>query len=282
MRSASADRTERSDEARMWRIDELDGLEMLRASYGRFVFTPHAHEGFLIAVTEGGVGGPIYRGEQHQVGPGDVLVLNPEEAHAGGPVTGTPWRYRALYPNAGVMSDIDAEFSNGKRTLPEFPEGVVRDREAALRLRRFHVATEDPRSTLLERGSYFTEALVCLVGRYATRHDTLTSLGREHGAIRRARGYLDEHAEENVSLGTLAREARLSPFHLCRVFRREVGLTPHAYQEQVRVRRAKELLRAGTPIALAAADAGFYDQAHFTRRFKRILGVTPGEYVRVR
>jgi transcriptional regulator GlxA family with amidase domain len=54
---------------------------------------------------------------------------------------------------------------------------------------------------------------------------------------------------------------------------------PRQRQTQVRVRRAKSLLRAGLPIALVAAEAGFYDQAHLTRHFKRIVGLTPGRYV---
>jgi AraC-like DNA-binding protein len=264
----------------MWRLDELGGLELLRASYGGFVFTPHSHEGFLIALTEGGVGGPIYRGERHEVAPGDVLVLNPEEAHAGGPLTDGPWRYRALYPSTEMMLRVDGEFSTRRRTLPEFAQGVVRDHEAARRLRRFHIAAEDRRTSVLERDSCLTNALVWLVGRHGITHESLTALGREHRAVGAARDYLDEHANENVSLVALARTAGLSPFHLCRVFRRDVGLTPHVYQEQVRVRRAKELLRQGVAIALAAVEAGFYDQAHLTRRFKRIVGVTPGEYAR--
>jgi AraC-like DNA-binding protein len=56
-------------------------------------------------------------------------------------------------------------------------------------------------------------------------------------------------------------------------------MTPHAYVTQVRVRRAKSLLREGLPIAMVAAEAGFYDQAHLTRQFKCIVGVTPGRYV---
>ncbi|HYM70106.1 MAG TPA: helix-turn-helix transcriptional regulator, partial [bacterium] len=67
--------------------------------------------------------------------------------------------------------------------------------------------------------------------------------------------------------------------HLCRTFHREVGLPPHAYQTQVRVERARSLLRNGVPIAEAAAAVGFYDQAHLTRQFKRVIGVTPGQYV---
>jgi AraC-like DNA-binding protein len=264
----------------MWRVAEFGGLELLRASYGEFVFTPHAHEGFLIAVTEGGVGGPIYRGEKHEVGPGDVLVLNPEEAHAGGPLTEAPWRYRALYPSADVMRQIAAEFTDAGAILPEFAEGVVRDLEASRRLRRFHRTTEQQDSTLLQRESYLAHALVRLTELHATRGGRPKPLGREHRAVRTARDYLDGHRSENVSLTTLARMAGLSPFHLCRVFRRDVGMTPHVYQTQVRVRRAKELLREEMPVALAAAEVGFYDQAHLTRHFKRIVGVTPGEYVR--
>jgi AraC-like DNA-binding protein len=266
----------------MWRVDELGGLELLRASYGEFVFTPHAHEGYLIAVTEGGVGGPIYRGQKHEVGPGDVLVLNPEEAHAGGPLTEAPWRYRALYPSADLMRGIAAEFPKTRRISPEFPEGVVRDAEAARRLRRFHLESEDARSTLLQREWHLTDALVWLAGRHSVRRETPKLLGREHRSVRRARDYLDEHPDENVSLVSLARLAGLSPFYLCRVFRRDVGLTPHAYQTQVRVRRTKELLREELPVAQAAAEAGFYDQAHLTRHFKRIVGVTPGQYVKAR
>lgn len=276
-----SDRThEPVDEARLWRVEDLGGLELLRATYGRLIFTPHAHEGFLIALTEGGVGGPVFRGERHEVEPGDVLVLNPEEAHAGGPVTEVPWRYRALYPSRDLMVQITAEFPQRRQGLPEFPQGALRDLEVAKRLRRFLLAAEDEDSTLLQRESYLTEALTWLVGRHATSPRPVKALGRERNSIATARGYLEERAAENISLRELARATALSPYYLCRVFRRDVGLPPHAYQTQLRVRRAKELLGEGIPIALAAAEAGFYDQAHFSRHFKRTVGVTPGEYMR--
>jgi AraC-like DNA-binding protein len=164
--------------------------------------------------------------------------------------------------------------------MPEFRGDVVRDREVAARLGRFHRLSERAESSLLERESRLTEALVLLVGRHAASPHAPRSLGKERRAVRLSREYLEEHAEENATLQPLARFAGLSPFHLCRVFREAVGMTPHEYQTQVRVRRAKSLLRAGLPIALVAAESGFYDQAHFTRHFKRIVGLTPGRYVR--
>jgi AraC-like DNA-binding protein len=71
----------------------------------------------------------------------------------------------------------------------------------------------------------------------------------------------------------------LSPFHLNRVFSKEFGLPPHAFLTQVRVARAKALLKQGTSITQTALEVGFSDQSHFTRHFRRLVSVTPGHYL---
>ncbi|MFH1147720.1 MAG: helix-turn-helix domain-containing protein [Pseudomonadota bacterium] len=73
----------------------------------------------------------------------------------------------------------------------------------------------------------------------------------------------------------------LSPFHFSRVFSQETGMAPHAYLIQVRIKKARGDLLKGMPIADAAYGAGFTDQSHFTRCFRKIVGITPGRYVRV-
>jgi len=67
-------------------------------------------------------------------------------------------------------------------------------------------------------------------------------------------------------------------YHLARTFRAEIGMPPSTYQRQLRVRRAVQQLRDGVPAARVAADCGFADQAHLTRHFKRLVGVTPGVF----
>ncbi len=264
----------------MWRSGDLGGLELFRATLSEFAFRPHAHEEFFIALTEAGLAAPVYRGDRHLIGPGDLIVLNPEEAHAGGPPAEGSWTYRALYPGQHLMREIMAEFPSAPAGLPRFGEDVIRDRDVAARLRRFHRLCESPGPGRLEREACLAEALVLLARRHAAPSRAPRPPGREPRAVRLSREYLEEHARENVTLPDLARCAGLSPFHLCRVFRAAVGMPPHAYQTQVRVRRAKSLLRAGVPPAQAAAEAGFYDQAHMTRHFKRIVGLTPGRYIR--
>ena len=279
--SGPSSNAQQADGARMWRAVDLGGLELLRATLSEFAFRSHAHEEFFIALTEGGLATPRYRGDTHVIGPGDVIVLNPEEAHSGGPAAEGSWTYRALYPSPDLMRAIMAEFPGGKPAVPEFRSDVVRDREVAARLRRFHQLSESAEASMLEREAHLAEALALLVGRHAAPPQAPRSPGQERTAVRLSREYLEEHADQNVSLEALARFAGLSAFHLCRVFHETVGMPPHAYQTQVRVRRAKSLLEAGLPITVVAAEAGFYDQAHFTRHFKRIVGLTPGQYATI-
>jgi AraC-like DNA-binding protein len=72
--------------------------------------------------------------------------------------------------------------------------------------------------------------------------------------------------------------ANLSPFYLLRTFRDRIGLPPHGYLNQVRLIRAKKLLSQGCQISQVAHEIGFADQSHLTRQFKRMFGVTPGQY----
>jgi AraC-like DNA-binding protein len=74
----------------------------------------------------------------------------------------------------------------------------------------------------------------------------------------------------------------MSPFALLRAFRDETGMPPHAYLNQLRVRLARRLLDSGLPPADVAARAGFADQPHLNRLFKRVVGVPPGAYQRER
>jgi AraC-like DNA-binding protein len=91
---------------------------------------------------------------------------------------------------------------------------------------------------------------------------------------------LQERFNESVSLDELSAVAGLSRFHLLRAFKKRFGVPPHTYQLHARIARARVLLQKGVSPADTASSVGFADQSHFTRHFKRILGVTPGQYAR--
>ena len=96
----------------------------------------------------------------------------------------------------------------------------------------------------------------------------------------RAREVLHDCLREGVTLESLAQQVGLNKFHLCRAFRDEVGLPPYAYLTHLRVARARRLLARGLGPAEVALEVGLYDQSQLNRHFKRIVGVTPGQFVR--
>src|SRR6185503_8475858 len=140
-----------------------------------------------------------------------------------------------------------------------------------------HKAISQGASTL-ECESRFIWTLAQIIKRYADVSSTEQKLGYEKKAIRQARRYIDEYFAQGVNLNQLAGHVALSPYYLLRVFRAEVGMPPYAYLESVRIRHAQRLIETGKPLAEVAAEVGFSNQSHLTRRFKKIIGATPGQY----
>lgn len=97
--------------------------------------------------------------------------------------------------------------------------------------------------------------------------------------VRRAKEYLHHHLADSIKLNDLAAHAELDKFHLCRAFRTQVGMPPHAYLIHLRIARAKELLLRGVRASDLAPLVGLYDQAQLTRHFRRLVGTTPGRYL---
>ncbi len=106
----------------------------------------------------------------------------------------------------------------------------------------------------------------------------MSDIRRISPAIRAALGFMEVNFAEPLSLAQLARVSNLSVFRFATVFRREVGLPPHQYLCRLRVSHAQSLLRRGTSPATAAMESGFFDQSHLCRHFKRVCGVTPGQF----
>jgi AraC-like DNA-binding protein len=100
------------------------------------------------------------------------------------------------------------------------------------------------------------------------------------GAAIAAKRLLDDDYVQPVRVGAIASRLGVAPASLVRAFRRHTGLSPYAYVVSRRVDLARHLLDAGLTPALAAQQAGFYDQAHLTRHFRRRVGVPPAAYRR--
>jgi AraC-like DNA-binding protein len=253
------------------------GVELLHARFVRHAFAKHAHDYFVVAVVEHGAQRFWCDRETHTTPALGIIVLNPGDAHTGEAASEAGFHYRALYPSAALMAAVAGEVEGTGGRVPRFSTPRIDDEGLARRLVQTHRVLVDG-TTALRGEELMLETLVDLVSRHADRSGGTPEVGRERQSVRRVREYIEARFDRDVTLTELAEVVGLSPFHLARVFRAEVGLPPHAYLESVRVREAQRLIRSGQPLAEVAHRVGFADQSHLTHRFRRLVGVTPGRY----
>jgi AraC-like DNA-binding protein len=261
----------------VWRRQEFPQLE-LRQGYSVSRPVPrHWHDEYQLCLIQSGSGYLKYRGHNFLTPPAGLFIIHPGEVHSNRAEGHTGCSYRDLFVGSELMRRAAAQIRGRDKGLPFFPTVVISDHDIIRRYLELHFAFEHP-SSKLERQELLLGLLESLISRFAEDGTVNRSFCTERRAIRRACDYLVEHHAENVSLENLARIAALSPFHFNRVFSAQFGIPPHQFQTLVRVSRAKKLLRQGWPIPQAASQAGFFDQSHLNRHFKRVVGVTPGQY----
>jgi AraC-like DNA-binding protein len=252
-----------------------DAYELLSASGITTSMPRQVFQEYLIGVIEKGQAKFTYQGEQFQIGGGSLLLIQPGEAFAGQGSVEHPRTFRMLHASPQFFQRSISVLTEQTSKLPHFIQPIEQNSILVDTFSKIHRALEMPHSRL-ERDSWLLE-LISLLLQYCTLDAPQTLFyGRESDRVKQVREFLMERFTENPSLEQLAALVNLSPYRLNRVFSQEIGVPPHAFLNQVRVWRAKAQLAKGIEIAQVAVETGFYDQAHLTRHFKRLLGYTPG------
>lgn len=269
----------RKENTKLWRVTTgLGDLDLMHARYVSQVFSRHFHEGFAVGVIESGALGFNYMGENLVAPPGAINLAVPGEAHTGQAMDESGWLYRMFYFDTALLRKVASELTDRPEGIPFFKSGVIQDDALARCIRRLHSILEDDVVSSLEKETRILDALGGLLLRHAADPPAMRAVGNENASVKRMIDYINDNYSRNISVEELSGVAHLSPFHLIRVFAERTGLTPHAYLTQVRIRRAMSRLAGRRSLARIALETGFADQSHFTRRFKRIVGVTPGQY----
>ncbi|MEO1146384.1 MAG: AraC family transcriptional regulator [Cyanobacteria bacterium J06638_22] len=271
---------QQSEKIHFWRDPLLGDLELLHANYLTHSFGRHAHEEFAIGVIYAGAQAVTYRRSEKLLMPtGSIAAINPAEIHTGYAANiEDGWTYRMLYPTAELLQQVASEVAGHGGHIPFFPQPVIFDQGLARQIYQMHCALEDTHTSAIEKETHLFRVLSTLILRHADSRPLVQSVSGDPRMVQCVRDYLSAHFQRNISLTELSSLTNLSKFHLCRSFQEAVGLPPHAYLNLIRVHQAKRRLKLGIPIAQVAVDVGFYDQTHFTKRFKAALGITPKQY----
>lgn len=251
------------------------GVERIEARLHGNAFSPHRHDTYGLGLTLHGVQTFRYRGVERFSRAGNVIVLHPDELHDGAAGTEDGLIYRIIYLPPDLISAVDGHHT----ALPFVPNPVLADERIRQALRDILDDLDEQPSDLI-MDDVVMRLAAGLSRQAGTPGKMLSPLART--AVLRARDLLEDRCAEFVSSEVLQAETGLDRYELARQFRRLMGTSPHRYLVMRRLERAKRSMAEGHGLAESAADAGFADQAHFTRHFRKTFGVTPGRWLAIR
>ncbi|MES2531010.1 MAG: AraC family transcriptional regulator [Pseudomonadota bacterium] len=268
------------NKSRYWHAPALPGMDLLHADFTTHDYAPHVHDSLVVAVTE--VGGAEFtsRGRTDVARPQTLLVFNPSEPHSGRMGGSERWRYRSFYLAEPAMRDVLKAVGIDRPGY--FTSNTVPDQDLVTRFLALHrVLDEVPEDALLHR-----ESLVCTFGDLLQRHGQaarrIPGAPGDAAALAPVLELVRDCYADTLTLEQMGAAVGLTPFQLIVAFKRTLGLTPHAYLTQLRLRGALRHLQSGQSVADAALASGFYDQSALNKHFKRTFGMTPLQYVRAR
>jgi AraC-like DNA-binding protein len=278
---------------RAWRPEVPGVAEVLHARMTSHVYPMHTHQAWaLLIVDDGMIRYDLHRHE-HGALHRAVTLLPPQVPHNGRAATADGFHKRVVYLD---LSSLDASLIGRAVDQPVLFDPLLRQR-----VHQLHRALEEPGAELAaeSRLAFVVERLRQHLGtgRPPTGYRGTGYRGtgypgpgyRNTGAggrpeparadvARQLRDLLDERFREKVTLRQAGDAIHAHPAHLVRMFSREFGISPHQYLTGRRVDLARRLLLDGMPPGDAAAAAGFFDQPHLNRAFRRLLGTSPGRF----
>lgn len=255
----------------MWRPRVRGVSEVLHARWRDHAYPAHTHDTWtLLLVDDGLIGYELDRRGHAAIPRAGVTLLPPHVVHDGRPTTSRGFRKRVVYLDEDVFapsligSAVDA---------PLILDEYLRNQASRLDLALVHgddLQAETRLALVVERLTW-----------HLTGRPPPATPGVEPGAVaRRARDVLDADPSAVGGIAAVAQTVGVSTAHLVRSFTRSYGIPPHQYLLGRRLDLARHRLLAGEAPVDVATALGFYDQAHLTRHFKRLLAVTPGRYQR--
>lgn len=241
--------------------------EVLEARFTDHAYPPHTHDTWTLFLVDDGVVRYDLGRHRRSAEATTVSLLPPHVVHDGRPGRSTGYRKRAIYLEpAAVGEDLIGKTVD----QPAIPDAELRDRVSRL---------NDALGCIDDAFDAETR-LAFVIERIRTAYGAIDDPSPEppRDLAEAFRAYLDERPFEPVTITSAGATLGASPTRLTRAFVAAFDITPHAYVVARRLDAARDRILDGESLAAVAAEVGFFDQAHLTRRFKSFLGVTPGRF----
>jgi AraC-like DNA-binding protein len=252
---------------RAWRPPVPGVAEVFHARMTSHVYPMHTHQAWTLLIVDDGMIRYDLDRHQHRALRRAVTLLPPQVPHNGRAATAAGFRKRVVYLD---LTQLPPGLIGRAVDRPVLSDPVLRGR-----IHQLHQALAEPGAELE------AESRLAFVAERLRWHLGGPAEPAADGGARlayRLRELIDARFRENVTLRQASELVHAHPAHLVRTFSREFGISPHQYLAGRRVDLARGLLLDGMPPGQAAAAAGFCDQSHLNRSFRRVVGTSPGRY----
>ncbi len=248
-----------------------EGIERLEACFRGRAFSPHRHDTYAIGITLAGVQSFRYRGEQQHCLPNQYHILHPDELHDGAAGTEEGFAYRIIYLDPRLVQQAQPGFP-----LPFARSPVVDASRLPFRIESdtWDIDAEIDDIARIDLVVALVDLLVA-ASNDRSRPDPLAC-----AAVSQVSELIAACPSRRHSMTELERLSGLDRWALARQFRALFGTSPSRFRNLRQLDHVRRLLRAGTSLAEASSEAGFADQSHMSRHFKRAYGLTPAAWVR--
>jgi AraC-like DNA-binding protein len=268
----------RNEIVKIVRLPFAKQIEAITGTNISNIFKRHIHKAYIIGKVTEGKRSVIHTEGSSEISMGEMFLINPGQVHTCRSAEDTKCHsYQILSVGVGQMQSIAKEISEKPENKPYFPQIHYQDKDISEKFENLFKLLEKCNSQL-EIETEIILLLSSIIINFSKSPPEICPIGEQNISVTRVCKYIANNYSENLSLIKLSRIACLSPFHFQRVFTKIMGISAHDYQMHYRISEAKKMLLSSKEIADIAIETGFVDQSHFSRIFKKTIGIPPGKY----
>jgi len=262
-----------------WQDRRMPYVETRRSCFSRTCYKTHSHPTFSIgAVDEGNSVFQSSFGTPQKLSTGTLVIVPAHIEHSCNPIPEQAWSYQMLHLDVSWLKQLYTEFQEQDLDLhlPQHKPLIIKDKTLYQAFSDMNETLFDSEKLIFEKEQSLLHCLIHLL----LPHFILEEVQKPQYLYK---DFLDlvqviTSSENFISLEELAQQVGLSRYAIIRLFKANVGLTPHAFQINLKINQARELLKQGISLAELAVNLGFSDQSHFHKAFKAHTGVTPRQF----
>lgn len=262
-----------------WQDGRMPYVETRRSCFSRTCYKSHSHPTFSIgAIDEGNSVFQSSFGTAQKISAGTLVIVPAHIEHSCNPLPDQAWSYQMLHLDISWLNQWYAEFQKEgfDLNLPQHRPLIIKDENLYQAFSDMNETLFDSQKLILEK----EQSLIYCLTQLLLPHFILEEIQKTQYLYE---SFLDlvhiiKSSERFISLEELAQQVGLSRYAIIRLFKANVGLTPHAFQINLKINQARAQLKQGIPLAELAVNLGFSDQSHFHKAFKAHTGITPRQF----